>query len=109
MTSAQNDMQKQLAFLLKEKSLSHVELFVKDPENITTQFMMLTEILDQGDVATAFEKVSNLNYHQAYMIKIVDCKKSKMILLFSNNGPFFNYVVLYFKNYPKNRLKLIFL
>lgn len=52
-------MQKQFSYLLKEKSLSHVELFVKDPDNIATQYMILTEMLDRGDYAVAFEKVSN--------------------------------------------------
>lgn len=50
-------MQKQFTFLLQEKSLSHVESFVKDSEIIVDQFMMLDNLLDTGDFNTAFEKV----------------------------------------------------
>jgi len=55
--SSQNDMQKQFAFLLKEKSLSHVELFVKDSESIANQYMILNHLIEHGDYASAFEKV----------------------------------------------------
>lgn len=50
-------MQKQFTFLLQEKSLSHVESFVKDSEIIANQFLMLDNLLDVGDFTTAFEKV----------------------------------------------------
>lgn len=52
-------MQKQFSFLIKEKSLSQVESYLKDSENIANQFIMLAEILDRGDYTTAFEKVIN--------------------------------------------------
>lgn len=55
--SAQNDIQKQFSIILKEKSLSHVESYVKETEIITNHLMMLSDILERGDVATAFEKV----------------------------------------------------
>lgn len=50
-------MQKQLTFLLQEKSLSQVESFVKDSEIIANQFMVLDHFIDTGDLTTAFEKV----------------------------------------------------
>lgn len=50
-------MQKQFIFLLQEKSLSHVESFVKDSEIFANQFMMLDNLIDVGDLTTAFEKV----------------------------------------------------
>jgi len=48
-------MQKQFSILLKEKS--HVEPCVKDTDNIANQFMILCDIINQGDYALAFEKV----------------------------------------------------
>lgn len=53
--STQNDMQKEFSILLKEKS--HVEPCVKDTDNTATQFMILSDIIKQGDYALAFEKV----------------------------------------------------
>jgi len=50
-------MQKQFAFLLKEKSLSHVESSVKDSESIANQYMIFNNLIEHGDYATAFEKV----------------------------------------------------
>lgn len=57
MNSSQHDMQKQFSFILKEKSLSRVESFVNDSKNIANQYMMLNNIVEHGDYATAFEKV----------------------------------------------------
>lgn len=50
-------MQKQFSVLLKEKSVSHVETYVKDSDNIATQYMILSDIIKQQDYALAFEKV----------------------------------------------------
>lgn len=63
LNSAQNDMHKQFSSLIKEKSLSHVESYVKNPENIANQFMMLSDIISYGDIATAFEKVMYFIIH----------------------------------------------
>lgn len=48
-------MQKQFLILLKEKS--QVEPCMKDTDNTATQFMILCDIIKQGDYALAFEKV----------------------------------------------------
>lgn len=48
-------MQKQFSILLKEKS--HVEPCMNDTDNTATQFMILCDIITQGDYALAFEKV----------------------------------------------------
>jgi len=53
--STQSDLQKQFSILLKEKS--HVEPSMKDTDNTATQFMILCDIIKQGDYALAFEKV----------------------------------------------------
>lgn len=58
LNSAQNDMQKQFSYLLKEKSLSHVESYLNDTNSITSQYTMLTDSIEHGDLATAFEKVN---------------------------------------------------
>lgn len=53
--SSQNNLQKQFSILLKEKS--QVEPCIKDTDNTATQFMILCDIIKQGDYALAFEKV----------------------------------------------------
>lgn len=50
-------MQKQFTSLIKEKSLSHVESYVKDSENIANQFLILSDALERGEISLAFEKV----------------------------------------------------
>lgn len=55
MISTQNDLQKQFSILLKE---SHIEPCVKDTDNTANQFMILSDIIKQGDYALAFEKVT---------------------------------------------------
>ncbi|VVC44130.1 WD40/YVTN repeat-like-containing domain,Enhancer of mRNA-decapping protein 4, WD40 repeat region,WD40- [Cinara cedri] len=62
--NAQTEMQEHFAGLIKEKTLSHVESYVKDSEPVVNQYLMLSEILDRGDVIGAFEKAlcaSNLD------------------------------------------------
>lgn len=58
-------MQKQFTSLLKEKSLSHVESYVRDSENIANQFIILSDLLERGDIVTALEKVM-YTYFPAY-------------------------------------------
>jgi len=50
-------MQKQFSTMLKEQSLSHVESFVKDTENIANQYLILSDIIERGEHIIAFEKV----------------------------------------------------
>jgi len=51
-------MQKQFSSLIKEKSLSTVESYLKDSESYANQLTVLGNILDRGDYTTAFEKVN---------------------------------------------------
>lgn len=57
LNSAQNDMQKHFSNLLKEKSLSHVESYVKDTEVIANRLLVLDNFIDRGEYVAAFEKV----------------------------------------------------
>lgn len=69
-------MQKQFSSLVKEKSLSHVESYVKDPANITNQLMMLSDITSNGDIATAFEKVTySIVHYFIDRVKLFNIKK----------------------------------
>lgn len=51
-------MQQQFSILIKEKS--QVESCIKDTDNTATQFMILCDIIKQGDYALAIEKVTYL-------------------------------------------------
>lgn len=64
-------MQKQFTSLLKEKSLSHVESYVRDSESIANQFIILSDILERGDIATAFEKVINYKLNDFLLILLI--------------------------------------
>lgn len=55
--SSQTEMQEHFSTLFKEKSLSHIETYVKESESVANQFVMLTETVDRGDIVLAFEKV----------------------------------------------------
>lgn len=50
-------MQKHFSNLLKEKSLSHVESYVKDTEVIANCLLVLDDFIDRGEYVAAFEKV----------------------------------------------------
>lgn len=51
-------MQKQFSSLIKEKSLSNVESYIKDSESFTNQLTLLGNIINCGDYTIAFEKVN---------------------------------------------------
>uniref|UniRef100_A0A2S2PE80 Enhancer of mRNA-decapping protein 4 n=1 Tax=Schizaphis graminum TaxID=13262 RepID=A0A2S2PE80_SCHGA len=74
--STQNDMQKQFSILLKE---SHIEPCVKDTDNTVNQFMILSDIIKQGDYALAFEKA--LSASKLELVLFV-CEKVQPELLF---------------------------
>ncbi|XP_029348674.1 enhancer of mRNA-decapping protein 4 isoform X1 [Acyrthosiphon pisum] len=76
--STQNDLQKQFSILLKEKS--HVEPSMKDTDNTATQFMILCDIMKQGDYALAFEKA--LSASKLELVLFV-CEKIQPELLFT--------------------------
>ncbi|XP_026817328.1 enhancer of mRNA-decapping protein 4 homolog [Rhopalosiphum maidis] len=74
--STQNDLQKQFSILLKE---SHIEPCVKDTDNTANQFMILSDIIKQGDYALAFEKA--LSASKLELVLFV-CEKVQPELLF---------------------------
>ncbi|XP_022170349.1 enhancer of mRNA-decapping protein 4 [Myzus persicae] len=75
--STQNDLQKQFSILLKEKL--HEEPCMKDTDNTATQFMILSDIIKQGDYALAFEKA--LSASKLELVLFV-CEKVEPELLF---------------------------
>ncbi|KAL5237019.1 hypothetical protein ACI65C_004429 [Semiaphis heraclei] len=76
--SSQNNLQKQFSILLKEKS--QVEPCIKDTDNTATQFMILCDIIKQGDYALAFEKA--LSASKLELVLFV-CEKVQPELLFT--------------------------
>ncbi|XP_050529005.1 enhancer of mRNA-decapping protein 4 [Daktulosphaira vitifoliae] len=62
--NAQIDMQKQLSRLVSKKSSSQLESYVNDAESISRLYMMISDLLQNGDIVLAFEKAlsaSNLD------------------------------------------------
>lgn len=62
LNSAQSEMQEHFSALFKEKTLPHFENIVKDSENVANQYMILSEIVDTGDIVSAFEKVQSIGF-----------------------------------------------